>query len=55
MRERRAFRSSEGSDVFQEMLECGGGIDATAIRDGLVQSRSFPSAHGGSSFQAGWE
>ncbi len=55
MREQRAFRSSEGSDVFQELFECGGGIDATAIHDGLVQPRSYPSAHGGSSSQAGWE
>ena len=55
MRERRWLRSSEGTDVFQELLECGGGIDATAIRGGLVQVRSFPSAHGGASFQGGWE
>ena len=55
MRERRVFRSSEGSDLFQEFFECGGGIDATAIRDGLVQIRSYPSAHSGSSAQAGWE
>ncbi len=55
MREHRWLCSSEGTDVFQELLECGGGIDATAIRDGLVQVRSFPSAHGGASFQGGWE
>jgi TldD protein len=55
MRERRAFRSSEGTDVFQEILECGGGIEATAVADGIVQARSYPSAHGGLSAQAGWE
>jgi TldD protein len=56
MRDRRAFRSSEGADVFQEIVECGGGIDATAVSDeGLVQVRSYPSAHGGSSAQDGWE
>ena len=55
LRERRSLLSSEGTDVFQELFECGGGIDATAIRDGLVQPRSYPSAHVGSSAQAGWE
>ena len=55
LRERRSLLSSEGTDVFQELFECGGGIEATAIRDGLVQPRSYPSAHVGSSAQAGWE
>lgn len=55
LRERRAFRSSEGSDVVQEFLECGGGLDATTVGDGVVQVRSYPSAHGGKSAQAGWE
>ncbi|MEO8289782.1 MAG: TldD/PmbA family protein [Gaiellaceae bacterium] len=54
-REERAFRSSEGADLFQEFVECGAGIDALAIREGRVQLRSYPSAHGGSSAQAGWE
>jgi TldD protein len=54
-REERAFQSSEGADVYQVFVECGGGIDALAIRDGKVQIRSYPSAHGGSSAQSGWE
>ncbi len=54
-REERAFRSSEGADFRQQFVECGGGIDALAIADGKVQVRSYPSAHGGSSAQAGWE
>jgi TldD protein len=54
-REERAFRSSEGADVQQSFVECGAGIDALAIADGRVQIRSYPSAHGGSSAQAGWE
>ena len=49
------FASSEGADVLQEFVECGGGIEALAIDDGRVQIRSYPSAHGGSSAQAGWE
>ncbi len=55
MRELRVFRSSEGADVTQRFVECGGGIDALAVSDdGRVQNRSYPSAHGGSSGQAGW-
>jgi len=54
-RERRAFSSSEGARIYQELVECGGGIDALAERDGRVQIRSFPSTHGGSSAQGGWE
>ena len=54
-RERRSFVSSEGGDVEQELAECGGGIEATAVGDGLTQTRSYPTAHGGSSAQAGWE
>jgi TldD protein len=54
-RERRAFASSEGADVVQEFVECGGGIDALAVDDGRVQTRSYPSSHGGSSAQGGWE
>ena len=55
MREERVFRSSEGADIAQTFVECGGGIDAVALRDGDVQVRSYPSAHGGSSGQGGWE
>jgi TldD protein len=56
LRELKIFRSSEGAHVRQEFVECGGGIDALAVGDdGRVQARSYPSAHGGSSGQAGWE
>jgi TldD protein len=54
-RERKFFVSSEGASFEQELVECGGGIDAMASRDGVTQIRSYPSAHGGSSSQAGWE
>src|SRR4029453_692025 len=39
----------------QRFVECGAGIDALAVSEGRVQIRSYPSAHGGSSAQAGWE
>jgi TldD protein len=54
-REKRVFVSSEGAATDQELVECGGGIDAMASREGITQVRSHPSAHGGSSSQAGWE
>jgi TldD protein len=54
-REHKVFVSSEGASVEQELVECGGGIDALAARDGITQIRSYPSAHGGVSAQAGWE
>src|SRR6187401_2544876 len=45
--EHKVFVSSEGASVEQELVECGGGIDALAARDGVTQIRSYPSAHGG--------
>jgi TldD protein len=53
--ERKVLVSSEGADVEQELVESGAGIDATAVGDGLTQLRSYPSAFGGLSAQAGWE
>jgi TldD protein len=54
-REHKLLLTSEGTEVEQELVECGAGIDCGAARDGLFQMRSFPSAHVGSSSQAGWE
>jgi TldD protein len=56
LREQKLFLSSDGAEIDQEVVECGGGIDATAVSsDGIVQDRSYPSSHVGSSAQAGWE
>jgi TldD protein len=54
-REQKVFVSSDGAAIEQELVECGGGIDVLAARDGITQMRSYPSAHGGSSAQGGWE
>ena len=54
-REHKVLVTSDGVDVEQELVECGGGIDATAVGHGLSQARSYPSAHSGVSAQAGWE
>jgi TldD protein len=56
LRETRWFRSSEGARIRQQQVECGGSIQALAVGDdGRAQERSYPSAQGGSSAQAGWE
>ena len=54
-REHKLLLTSEGTEVEQELFESGGGIDCSAARDGVFQTRSYPSAHVGSSCQAGWE
>jgi TldD protein len=54
-REHKFLVSSEGSVVEQVLVECGGGIDAYAVTDGLLQTRSYPSQHSGVSGQGGWE
>src|SRR5215210_3662215 len=54
-REHKLLLTSEGTEVEQELVECGAGIDCAAAGDGLFQMRSYPSAHVGSSCQSGWE
>jgi TldD protein len=54
-REHKVLVSSEGTNVEQEMYECGGGIDAYASSDDVSQIRSYPSQHSGVSGQGGWE
>jgi TldD protein len=55
LREHKVLLTSEGVAVEQELVECGGGIDALAVGDGTAQVRSYPSANVGSSAQGGWE
>jgi len=50
-----AFASSEGAAFIQERTECGGGLAAHAAADGELQTRSYPSAHGGALALAGYE
>src|SRR6185437_12888957 len=54
-REHKLLLTSEGTEVEQELIECGAGIECAAARDGVFQMRSYPSAHVGSSCQMGWE
>jgi TldD protein len=54
-REHKVLFTSDGAEIEQELVECGAGVDALALSDGVFQMRSYPSAHGGSSQQGGWE
>jgi TldD protein len=54
-RDHKLLVSSEGTDVEQELVECGGGLDCAAAADGVYQTRSYPSAGVGTSEQGGWE
>jgi TldD protein len=51
---RKWFVSSEGHRIDQHIRECGAGITATALGDGEVQRRSWPS-HRGQYGTRGWE
>ncbi len=56
-RERKVFANLEGAFLEQEVIESGGGIEATAVdRDkGEVQKRSYPNAFARDQRQEGWE
>jgi TldD protein len=49
------FASTEGALYEQSVIECGGGISATAMHDDEVQVRTFPGSHRGDTRQAGYE
>jgi TldD protein len=51
---RKWFVSSEGHRIDQHIRECGAGITASAIGDGEIQRRSWPS-HRGQYGTRGWE
>lgn len=54
-REEKLFASTEGAEVFQERIETGAKIEATAVGEGETQRRTFPSSHGGQMGTRGWE
>ncbi|MDR7416578.1 MAG: TldD/PmbA family protein [Armatimonadota bacterium] len=55
LRQRKTFASTEGSYVTQEIIESGCGIEATAVRAGEVQRRSYPNSVGRHQQTRGWE
>jgi TldD protein len=54
-REEKTFASSEGSYIEQVLTETGAGIQATAVKEGEVQNRSFPTSFGRQQLQKGYE
>jgi TldD protein len=49
------FASSEGAAIEQIVTHTGGGMQATAVGEGDVQHRSFPTSFRGHTIQAGYE
>ena len=49
------FASTDGSYIEQVKTESGAGIEATAVGEGEVQKRSYPSSFGGDFAVAGYE
>ena len=54
-RERKTFASTDGAWIEQEIVEAGGGIEATAVNDSEMQQRSYPDSGGGQSVTGGYE
>ncbi len=54
-RERKTFASLAGARIEQEIVESGGGIEATAVNDSEMQQRSYPNSFGGQSVTGGFE
>jgi len=53
--EKKLFLSTEGAKIRQQINWCGGGIQAIAIKNGEVQSRSYPSPFRGNFATSGYE
>jgi TldD protein len=54
-REDKWFANSEGAFTEQTLVESGGGLQAIAVGEGEVPTRSFPNSFGRSQVTAGWE
>jgi TldD protein len=54
-RERKTFASSAGAWIEQEIVEAGGGIEATAVNESEMQQRSYPNSFGGQAVTGGFE
>jgi len=52
---KKIFASTEGALIEQEIMESGGGYEATAVGGGEAQKRSYPNSHRGDYACAGYE
>lgn len=55
LKERQWMATSEGSFIDQTLLRSGAGFSATAVKEGDVQVRSYPSSFGGQYMSSGYE
>ena len=55
VRESKVFANTDGSYIEQELTESGAGIEATAVGEGEVQTRSFPNSFGRHQGKAGYD
>ncbi|OGS12171.1 MAG: peptidase C69 [Elusimicrobia bacterium RIFOXYA2_FULL_58_8] len=55
IREHQWHLTTEGSRIEQVLLSTGAGYSATAVENGEVQVRSYPSTHGGQTLGGGYE
>ncbi len=54
-RENKLFMNTEGARIAQQITWCGGGLSATAVRNGEMQVRSYPASFGGNNATSGYE
>ena len=55
LREEKIFASTEGSYIEQVLVESGAGIEATAVGENEIQTRSFPNSFGRQQKKMGYE
>lgn len=53
--ESKLFMNSEGANITQRIIWCGGGLSAVAVKNGEMQTRSYPSPFRGDSATSGYE
>ncbi|MFN2417653.1 MAG: PmbA/TldA family metallopeptidase, partial [Candidatus Limnocylindria bacterium] len=54
-RETKTFASTTGARIEQEIVESGGGLEATAVNETEMQQRSYPNSFGGQVVTGGFE
>jgi len=54
-KEEQWMASSEGAELYQDLVRTGAGISTTAAAKGVVGRRSWPASFGGNYRSAGWE
>jgi TldD protein len=54
-RENKLFMSTEGAKISQQTTWCGGGLSAIAVKNGEMQTRSYPASFGGNNATSGYE